>query len=83
MPRGDLAPGSGHLYETACADCGTTCYSVQDRLGIARCELCAIAHHGAIPPSERVKGERPRPRYLREGPGAAEQPLPPAAAAES
>lgn len=61
----------GPNVEKACVVCGERAYGTPDR-DDQMCQPCSVNVFGAKPTIVRVLGERPRPRYLRQGPGLAE-----------
>lgn len=80
MAVGDIHNINGYVFqetlhgpnvEKVCVACGERAYGTPDR-DDHMCQPCSAAAFGAKPPVVRVLGERPRSRYLREGPGLAE-----------
>jgi hypothetical protein len=80
MAVGDIHDINGYVFEEtlhgpnvekACTVCGERAYGTPDRDDHI-CQPCAVITFGAKPTIVRVLGERPRSRFLREGPGLAE-----------
>ncbi len=80
MAVGDIHDINGYVFEETlhgpnvekeCTVCGGRAYGVPDRDDHV-CQPCSVVAFGALPTTVRVLGERPRSRFLREGPGLAE-----------
>jgi hypothetical protein len=61
----------GPNVEKVCVNCGERAYGIPSR-DDQLCQPCSVMTFGAKPTIVRVLGERPRSRYLRQGPGLAE-----------
>jgi hypothetical protein len=77
---GDVHDVNGYVFEETlhgpnvekvCIVCGNRAYGIPGR-DDHMCQPCSLSAFGAIPTVVRILGVRPRPRYLREGPGLAE-----------
>lgn len=61
----------GPNIEKSCTVCGDRAYGTPGR-DDQLCQPCSVVTFGARSTVVRVLGERPRSRYLRQGPGLAE-----------